>query len=263
MDSQWTIVSFFGDTKRFIQEMDTAVDLDRGRREQFILLEVLPHLEESWGKCSQSNKGIYKQLAMLSHCVSSGQVVRHSLRLLLHLICRDNFEISHGSLLDLEEIMRLSIFTPQGVFRRDKPPERTLELFAYSRILLLLLRSVVLQGELLVVDLATDWKKVVEELKRHQRIVKKRKKDTLRYSMELICALLSNSFLIESREISPKAKRMEKFLKEWQEFCGYPDKESKDLRILKTLREKKKTLEWDELHFILYHLHGKVCNLSC
>ena len=202
--------------------METAANLCRERREQFILLEVLPHLEKSWGKCSESNKGIYKQLAMLSHSVSSGQVVRHSLGLLLHLICRDNFEKGHGSLLKLEEIMRLSIFTPQGVFRRDKQSETTLELFVYSRILLLLLRSVILQGELLLVDLENDWKKVVEELRRHQRIVKNRKKDTLRYSIELIRALLSDSFLIENREISPKAERMKKYLEECQEFCGNP-----------------------------------------
>ena len=262
MDSQSAINSFSRDPERFIQKIDTAGNLYRERREQFILLEVLPHLEESWGECSESSKDIYKQLAMLSHCVSSGQVVQHSLRLLLHLICRDNFEKGHATLLKLEETMRLSIFTPQGVFRRDKQSERTLELLVYSRILLLLLRSVVLQGELLVVDLENDWKKFVEELKRHLKQVKNRKKDTLRYSMELIYALLSNYFLTESRETSPKAERMKNFLEECKEFCGNPNKESKDLKILQTLRGKKKTLEWDELHLILHHLHGKVCTLT-
>ena len=241
--------------------MDSAANLCRERREQFILLEVLPHLEESWGRCSESNKEIYELLAKLSHSVSSGQVVRHSLRLLLHLICRDNFEKGHGSLLDLEEIMRSSIFSPQGVFRREKQSERTLKLFVYSRILLLLLRPEVRHGELLVGDVENDLKKIVEELRRHQKQVENKKKDTLRYSIELILALFSNSFLLESREISPKAERMEKFLKECQEFCGNPNKESKDLKILQTLKEKKKTLEWDELHFVLYHLHGKVCNV--
>ena len=241
--------------------MDSAANLCRERREQFILLEVLPHLEESWGRCSESNKEIYELLAKLSHSVSSGQVVRHSLRLLLHLICRDNFEKGHGSLLDLEEIMRSSIFSPQGVFRREKQSERTLKLFVYSRILLLLLRPEVRHGELLVGDVENDLKKIVEELRRHQKQVENKKKDTLRYSIELILALFSNSFLLESREISPKAERMEKFLEECQEFCGNPNKESKDLKILQTLKEKKKTLEWDELHFVLYHLHGKVCNV--
>ncbi|XP_015755464.1 PREDICTED: uncharacterized protein LOC107335004 [Acropora digitifera] len=258
VDSQWTIDSFSGNPERFIQKMDTAANLCRERREQFLLLEVLPHLEESWGKSSESNEGIYKQLAKLSHCVTSGHVVRHSLRLLLHLICRDNFEKGYGSLLDLEKIIRLSIFTPQGVFRRDKQSDGTLELLVYSRILLLLLRSVVLQGEILAVDLENDWEKIVEELSRHQKQVKNRKEDTLRYSVELICALLSNFFLIESREISPKAKRIKNFLEESQEFCGNPYREIEDLKILRTLREKSKTLEWDELHLTLYHLLGKV-----
>ncbi|XP_074612250.1 uncharacterized protein LOC141866614 isoform X4 [Acropora palmata] len=257
-DCQWTIVSFFRNPKRFIQKMDSAANLCRERREQFILLEVLPFLEESWGRCSESNKDIYELLAKLSHSVSSGQVVRHSLRLLLHLICRDNFEKGHGSLLDLEEIMRSSIFSPQGVFRREKQSERTLKLFVYSRILLLLLRPEVRHGELLIGDVENDLKKIVEELRRHQKQVENKKKDTLRYSIELILALFSNSFLIESREISPKAERMEKFLEECQEFCRNPNKESKDLKILQTLKEKKKTLEWDELHFVLYYLHGKV-----
>ena len=242
--------------------MDKAADLCRERREKFILQEVLPHVEESWGKCSESNKGTYELLAKLSHSKSSGQVVRHSLRLLLHLICRDNFEKGHGSLLDLEAIMRSSIFSPQGVFRRDKQSERTLKLFVYSRILLLLLRPEVRQGELLVGDVENDLKKILKELQRHQKQVKSKKKDTLRYSIELILALFSNSFLIESRGISPKAERMEKFLEECLEFCKNPNIESKDLNILKTLRGKKKTLEWDELHFILYHLHEKVCIMS-
>ena len=261
-DCQWTIVTFFRNPKLFIQKMDTATNLCKERREQFILLEVLPHLEETWGKCSESNTDIYELLAKLSHSVSSGQVVRHSLRLLLHLICRDNFDKGHGSLLDLEEIMRSSIFSPQGVFRRERQSERTLKLFVYSRILLLLLRPEVRQGELLVGDVKNDLKKIVEELVlSHQKQVNNKKKDTLRYSIELILALLSNSFFLESKEISPKAKRMEKFLKECQEFCKNPNKESKDLKILQTLRGKKKTLEWDELHFVLYCLHGKVCNV--
>ena len=132
----------------------------------------------------------------------------------------------------------------------------------YSRILLLLLRPEVRQGELLVGDVENDLKKMVEELQRHQKQVKNKKKDTFRYSIELILALLSSSFLLESGEISPKAERMEKFLEECQQFCGNPNKERKDLKILQTLREKKKTLKWDELHFILFHLHAKVCNLT-
>ena len=141
--------------------------LTRERREQFILLEVLAHLEESWGRCSESNNDIYELLAKVSHSISSGQVVRHSLRLLLRLIYRDNFEKGHGSLLDL----RSSIFSPQGVFRIDKQSERTLKLFVYSRILLLLLRPEVWHGELLVGDVENDLKKIVEELRRHQKQV--------------------------------------------------------------------------------------------
>ena len=241
--------------------MDTAGSLCKERREQFILREILPHLEESWGKCSDSNKGVYKQLAKLSHSVSGGQVVKHSLQLLLHLICKDNFERGHGSLLELEGIMRSSIFSDKGIFRREGQCERTLKLLVYSRILSLLLKPDVLQDELLVTELENDLKRIVEELQRHQKQLKYKKKDTLRYSMEFTIMLLSHSCLLKPSDSLPTGGRMESFLEECQEFCVNPRKESKDLTLLETLRKKKKNLSWAELHSILYHLHGKVRRL--
>ncbi|XP_068675220.1 uncharacterized protein [Montipora foliosa] len=255
---QRTIESFFQNPEKFIQKMDTAGSLCKERREQFILREILPHLEESWGKCSDSNKGVYKQLAKLSHSVSGGQVVKHSLQLLLHLICKDNFERGHGSLLELEGIMRSSIFSDKGIFRRHGQCERTLKLLVYSRILSLLLKPDVLQDELLVTELENDLKRIVEELQRHQKQLKYKKKDTLRYSMEFTIMLLSHSCLLKPSDSLPTGGRMESFLEECQEFCVNPRKESKDLTLLETLRKKKKNLSWAELHSILYHLHGKV-----
>ncbi|XP_068725930.1 uncharacterized protein [Montipora capricornis] len=255
---QRTIVSFFQNPEKFIQKMDTAGDLCKERREQFILLEILPHLEESWGRCYDLNKRVYKQLAKLSGSVSGGQVVKHSLQLLLHLICKDNFERGHESLLELEGIMRSSIFSDEGVFRKDGQCERTLKLLVYSRILSLLLKPDVLQDQLLVADLENDLKRIVEELQRHQKQVKCKKKDTLRYSIEFTIMLFSHSCLLKPSESLPTDGKMETFLEECQEFCVNARKESKDLTLLERLRKRKKNLSWAELHSILYHLHGKV-----
>ena len=242
--------------------MDTAGDLCKERYEQFILLEILPNLEESWGRCYDLNKCVYKHLAKLSHSVSGGQVVRHSLQLLLHLICKDNFERGYESLLELEGIMRSSIFSSKGVFRRDGQCEKTLKLHVYSRILSLLLKPEVLQDEQLMTNLGNDWKRIVEELKRHLKELKYKKKDTLRYSIEFTIMLFSHSCLLKPRKSLPAGGRMQSFLEECEEFCGNPRKESKDLNILETLRKKKKNLQWAELHSILYHLHGKVRKLT-
>ena len=256
---QRTITSFYQNPEKFIQKMDTARDLHKERLEQFTLLEILPHLEESWCKCSETNKGVYKQLAKLSHSVSSGRVVRHSLQLLLRLICKDNFERRHGSLLELEGIMRSSILSDKEVHRRDGQCERTLKLLVYSRILSLLLKPEVLQDQLLVTDLEKDLKSIVEELQRHQKQVKYKKKDTLRYSIEFTIMLVSHFCLLKPRESClPTGGRIESFLEECQEFCGNLEKESKDLTLLQILRKKKKNLSWAELHSILHHLQGKV-----
>ncbi|XP_068675843.1 uncharacterized protein [Montipora foliosa] len=255
---KWTTESFFRDPEKFIQKMATAGGLCKERREQFILREILPNQEESWGRCPESNQRVYTLLAKLSHRDSGGQVVIHSLQLLLHLICKDNFERGHGSLLELEGIMRLSIFSDKGVFRRDGQEERTLKLHVYSRILALLLKPKVLQGELLVTEVENDVKRILEELQRHQKQLKYKKKDMLRYSIEFIIMLVSHSCLLKPSDSLPTGGRMESFLEECQEFCRNPTKESKDLTLLRILRKKRKTLPWAELHSILYHLHGKV-----
>ncbi|XP_068726267.1 uncharacterized protein [Montipora capricornis] len=256
---QRTITSFYQNPEKFIQKMDTADDLWKERLEQLILLEILPHLEESWCKCSESNKVVYKQLAKLSHSVSSGRVVRHSLQLLLHLICKDNFERGHESLLQLEGIMRSSIFSDEGVFRKDGKCERTLKLLVYSRILSLLLKPEVLHNELLVTDQENHLKSIVEELERHRKQVKYKTKDMHRYSIEFTIKLLSRFCLLKPTESClPTGGGIESFLEECQEFCGNPQMESKDLTLPQRLRKKKKKISWAELHSILHHLQGKV-----
>ena len=253
---QWSIESFYENLDRFIQKMDKSSNLCKEQREQFILLKVLPDLEESWGRCSSKNKEVYKILTKLSCSLNSDTVVKHSLQLLLHLICRENFGSDIESLMVLEDIMRSSIFPSEGMFKKHEHSERKLKLFCYSRVLSLLLMQQILQDELPILDLEEDLKRVQKELRSRCDQVKNKRKDVLRYSME--ATLETNSHLQKPNDNSPMAARLKSAIEECQAFCGNSRKESKDLDILRSLKQRKKNGEWIDLHCILIHLHGKV-----
>ena len=103
-----------------------------------------------------------------------------------------------------------------------------------------------------------DLKRIKEELRKQKKLLQNKKKDTSRYSMEFIVTLITHSFQPKPSESLRTGGKIQSFLEECQEFCENPQKDSKDLKLLQTLREKKKNLDWAELHCILYHLQGKV-----
>ena len=255
-ECQWSIEFFYENPDRFIQNMDTSSNLCKEQREQFILLKVLPDLEESWGRCSSKNKEVYKILTKLSCSLNSDTVVKHSLQLLLHLICRENFGSDIASLLVLEKIMRSSIFPSEGMFRKHEDSVLNLKLFCYSRILSLLLIQQIWQYKLPILDLEEDLERVYKELRSHCDQIQYKRKDLLRYSME--STLETNSRLRKPIDKSQVAARLRSFIEECQEFCGNPRRESKDLDILRSLRQRKKNGKWIDLHCILIYLHGKV-----
>ena len=255
-ESQWSIQSFFQNPDVFIEEMDKTADVCKEQREQFILLVILPHLEKSCGKCSSSNKEVYKNLAKISSSVNSGIVVRHALQLLFHLICKDNFGSGNDNLLVVEGILRRSIFSPEGVFREDEHNEQSLKLFVYSRILSLLIMQQIREVELPIVAWEQHLEKVLGELKRRCDQIKSKKKDRFRYSMEFIIETIS--YLLKPNERPIRVgSRIKNFIEECEEFCGNPEVESNDLKILRTPKNNKHR-EWIDLHCILIHLHGKV-----
>lgn len=231
--------------------MDKTAGVCKEQGEKFILLKVLPHLEESWGKCSSSNEEVYKILAKISCSVNSGTVVRHALQLLSHLICRDNFASGSGNLLVLEEITRSSIFSCYGMFRKDEHSEQNLKLVVYSHILSLLLMQQVQHVGLPIGDLEEELKKVDKELRRRCGDIKNKAKDRFRYSMEFIQGTIS--YLLKLREKSITTSKLKGFIQECQEFCQNSNMESEHLKIFRAKKRK-----WIYLHCILIHLHGKV-----
>jgi len=253
---QWSIQSFLENTDRFIQRLDTSTGLCKKQREEFILLKILPRLEKSWGKCPPSNEDAYEILAKISRSIKSGVVVRHALQLLFHLICKDDFGSGNDNLLVVEEVIRSSIFSSEGMFAKDGHSEGNLKLFLYSRILSLLLMQKVRQDKLPFVDREIVLKSVHEEMRKRCSQLKHKKKDLLRYSLEFILSTIT--CLLKPQSKSTACTKLKGFIKESEEFCGSPEMESKDLKILRTLEKKKTNEEWIDLHCILIHLHRKV-----
>ena len=257
-DFQWSVESFFQNPDAFIDDMDKTADVCKEQREQFILLVILPHLEQHWGKCSASNAEIYKNLAKISCSVNSGIVVRHSLKLFIHLICKDNFGNDSENLLAVEAITRSSIFSSEGLFKKDEHSEQALKLSVYSHILSLLLMQQAQDIQLPIVSLEQHMEKVQEELKRRCNQIKSKKKDRFRYSMEFILETIS--YLLKPQGKS-KAK-LKGYLEECHKFCENPKMIGNDLKMLRTLKKIKKGESMD-LHCVLTHLHGKVRIPKC
>ncbi|KAJ7356110.1 ptk6 protein tyrosine kinase [Desmophyllum pertusum] len=248
LEFQWSIKTFLENPEKFIQDMDINAGSLKEEKEDFILHKILPDLEESWGKCFSSNEEIYKILAKISCSGKSGKVVRQALQLLLHLICKDNFDSCNQNLLGVEAITRSSILSPDGLLKNDRHSERELKLYVYSRILSSLVIQQVRQGELpIVAALEQDLKKLQDELKRFSNQLNTKKKDGVRYSMEFI--LKAISYLLKPHD------KLKGFLDECQEFCLNQEINSNELKVLRKL---KKNGEWIDLHCILIHLHGKV-----
>ena len=216
-------------------------------KEDFILHEILPYLEESWGRCFSSNEKIYEILARISCSRKSAKVVRQALELLLYLICKDNFDSCHENVLDVEVVLRSSILSPEGLFKTDRHSERALKLYAYSRILSSLVIQQVRKGELPIETHEQDLKKLQKELQRFGDQLKNKKKDGFRYAVEFILeAILC---LLKPQD------KLKELLDECQEFCSDLKITSGDLKVLQGL---KKNGKWIGLHCILIYLHGKV-----
>ena len=230
--------------------MDVNAGPLKEAKEDFILRVILPYLEQSWGKCPSSNEEIYEILAKISCSAKCGKVVRQALQLLLHLICKDNFDNCNQNLLVVEAIARSSILSSEGLFKRDRDSERDLrelKLYVYSRILSSLVTHQVRKGDLPIDTLEQDLKKIQDELKRFSLQLSNKKKDCLRYSTEFIIKAIS--YLLRPND------KLKSSLNECQEFCLNQEINSNELKVF---RQLKKNGEWIDLHCILIHLHGKV-----
>ena len=186
--SKWANEDYFENPEKFIQDMDDNAGPFKDAKEDFLLHSILPFLEETWGKCPSSNEEVYENLAKISCSAKCGKAVSQALNLLLHLICKDNFDNCCNNLLVVEAIVRSSILSSEGLFRRGRVDSgremKELKLCVYSRIISLLVTHQALQGDSFISCLEQDLKKVKDELKTFSLQLCIRKKDGLRYSTE-------------------------------------------------------------------------------
>lgn len=244
---------FFESPEKFIQDMDENAGPLKDAKEDLLLHNILPFLEETWGKCPSSNEEVYENLAKISCSAKCGKAVSQALQLLLHLICKDNFDNCYNNLLVVETIIRSSILSSEGLFRRGRVDSRReireLKLTVYSRIISLLVTYQALKGDLSMNCLEQDLKKVKDELKTFGSKVSNKKKDSLRYSTEFIIKAISH--------LSKPNDKLQNFLNEFREFCQNQEIKVNDLRALRQL-DFKKGGDWIDLHYIAIHLQGKV-----
>ena len=241
--------------------MDVSANSCKEEMEDFILREVLPYLENSWGRCSSYNGDVYKTLAQISCSLNSGTVVRHALQLLFHLICKDDFGSGNGNLVAVELKLRKSIFSDEEMFRKDEHHEGNLKLKVYGRILCIHCLQQVLQEKSPRLKEKEGLESVQKTLSKYCDKIENKKKDVFRYSMEFIRETVS---CLLKPLAKLKATKFSSFLKECQEFCKKVELESKDLKVIAKLQKTKNALrisegiEWIDTHYLLIHLHGKV-----
>ena len=263
IDFEWTVESFLENPEKFIQEMDTCAGSQREKREQFMLLGILPYLENvMWGKSSANNIDTYNILALVSCSRSSRDVVKHSLYQLQHLLYRDNLDSCKQNLQSAESIMRSSIVSEDGLFREEADTPRLLRLAVYGRFLTELLIHQI-QAEFSRKDLKYDVRKFkkLKGLFSHRSLTGSQFETfTFTYLIDFI--QIAVSYLMKSPG-EKQRKLLEGYLEECKTLCGNKQLENIEATGLSFFQKLVgSNVKWFDLHCILHYLHGKVRVIS-
>lgn len=260
-DGTSSLESFLEDVDKSITEFDNSGGPLKEQKEHFILVQILPYLELSWGKAASNKMDAYKILAKISNSRSSGKVVRHALQQLQYLLFRDDHDSCKENLLKVEKIMRSSITSPEAVFREEADLLKEIRLSVYKRILSLIIIHQI-QAGFSTADLKNDMKKLQEELKKYCNNINYKKKSYFRYSMEFIMEAIS--YLLKPGN-KVTATSLGGCIDECQDLFEAQQFDVMDLAFLRKLQKrsrvamkKMKTGDWFDLHCILCYLHGKV-----
>lgn len=258
-DACSSIESFLKDVEKSMGEFDNADGPLKEEKEQFILLQLLPYLEVSWGKSPTKKMDAYRILAKISSSRSGGEVVKHALLQLQYLLFRDNLEsCKENTLLKVEKIIRSTINSPDAVFKEEADSVREIRLSVYQRILCLIIVHRI-QAGFPTVDFNNDLKKLREELKVCCNQVNYKRKNYFRYSMEFIQEAIS---YLSSLNNKVAASNLGGCLDQCEDILEKQDFDVMDfLRKLKKSRgfaKKMKPGEWFDMHCIMCYLHGKV-----
>ena len=259
IDFDWTVESFLENPEKFIQEMDTCSGSQREKREQFILLGILPYLENvMWGKSSANNIDTYNILALASCSRSSRDIVKHSLYQLQHLLYRDDLESCKQNPLSLERILRSSIVSEDGMFREETDALRLLRLAVYGRFLTELIIHQI-PADFSRKDLRNDVRKFkkLKGLFDHRSLTESHETFALMYLIDFI--QIAVSYLLKSPRETQR-KLLKDYLEECKTLCANKQLEATGLSFFRKLM--RSNVKWFDLHCILHYLHGKVRVLS-
>ncbi|XP_022781526.1 uncharacterized protein LOC111322652 isoform X6 [Stylophora pistillata] len=232
--------------------MDTCAGSLREEKELFILRGILPCLEqEMWGKSGSNNIDVYKVLAHVSSSRGSGDIAKHSLQQLQHLLYRDCIQSAKQNLLSVEKILRLTIVSPDGAFKEEADSIRLSRLKVYGCILseLIIHQN---QAGFSKIDSKNNLKQL-REIKNFFSKISWKKKDILRYSIEFIQQAISYLTQPLNKTLT---SNLGNYLEECKRYFANSGISNEELSLLKKL--KKSGIKWCELHCILYYLHGKV-----
>ena len=235
-----------------MREMDTSAGSLKEEKEFFILRCILPYLErEMWGKSGANNIDVYRVLAQVSSSQGCGDVAKHSLQQLQHLLYRDSIQSAKQNLLSVEKILRLTIVSQDGAFKEEADSIRLLRLTVYGCIL----------SELIIHQNQTGFSKIdaennlkqLLEIKNYFSKMNLKKKDILRYSIEFIQEAISYLTRPPNKTVGSD---LGNYLEECKRYCANSDTPNEELSLLKKV--KRSGVKWCELHCIFYYLHGKV-----
>lgn len=251
-DFQWSVESFLENPEKFMREMDTSAGSLKEEKEFFILRCILPYLErEMWGRSGANNIDVYRVLAQVSSSQGCGDVAKHSLQQLQHLLYRDSIQSAKQNLLSVEKILRLTIVSQDGAFKEEADSIRLLRLTVYGCIL----------SELIIHQNQTGFSKIdaennlkqLLEIKNYFSKMTLKKKDILRYSIEFIQEAISYLTRPPNKTVGSD---LGNYLEECKRYCANSDTPNEELSLLKKV--KRSGVKWCELHCIFYYLHGKV-----
>lgn len=262
VDFEWTVEFFLENPEKFIHEMDTCAGSQREKREQFLLLGILPYLENvMWGKSSANNVDTYNILALASCSRSSLDVVKHSLYQLQHLLYRDNLDSCKQNSLKAERILRSSIVSEDGVFREEANTPRLLRLAVYGRFL-----SELIIHQIRAKDTKKDLKNDVRKFKKLKGLFNhtgmKSQFDTFTSTYLIDFIQIAISYLLKSPG-EKQRKRLGSYLEECKTLCANKQIEKlKATGLLFFQKLMRSNVKWFDLHCVLHYLHGKVRVLS-
>ena len=165
--------------------------------------------------------------------------------------CYLNLESGEDNLLGLERIIRLSISSPDAVFKEEGHKERLLRLSVYSQTLVLL-----------IIQKTQKWlssdniERELLQLRGYLGRSYNKAKDLFHYSMEFINQAIG--YLAKNWKKFENSRVMA-YLKECTEKSDPRYEGNRELTFIKTLKNPRKAKKrWFALHCVILYLHFKV-----